>query len=82
MDDSANRKAYGHELTAEDILYNGKAHNNEVVSPFVRELDKDAPPAAKRASVVDVGSGTAVPVVTLPLPAPLLFAPKLARQAS
>ena len=47
IDDSANRKAYGHDLTAEDILYNGKARMNEVVMPFVRELDKDAP-AAKR----------------------------------
>jgi lipid-binding SYLF domain-containing protein len=47
IDESANRKAYGKELTAEDILYNGRARMTDVVMPFVRELDRVAP-AAKR----------------------------------
>jgi lipid-binding SYLF domain-containing protein len=47
LDDSANRKTYGKELTAEDILYNGKARMNATVMPFIQELDKDAPPAKR-----------------------------------
>lgn len=48
INDSANARVYGKEFTAEDILY-GKARMNDVVAPFVRELDKDAP-AGKRAT--------------------------------
>jgi lipid-binding SYLF domain-containing protein len=44
IDDSANQRVYGKEITAEDILYNGKARMNAAVAPFVRELDKDAAP--------------------------------------
>jgi len=47
INDSANARVYGKEITAEDILYNGKARMNDVVAPFIRELDKDAP-AGKR----------------------------------
>jgi len=47
IDDSANRKTYGKEISAEDILYNGKARMNDIVAPFIRQLDKAAP-AAKR----------------------------------
>ena len=43
IDDSANRKVYGKEITPEDILYNGKVRMNDVVMSFVRELDKIAP---------------------------------------
>jgi lipid-binding SYLF domain-containing protein len=43
IDDSANRKTYGKEMSAQDILYNGKARMNDIVAPFVRQLDKDAP---------------------------------------
>jgi len=43
IDDSANAKAYGKDMTAQDILYDGKARMNTVVSPFVRTLEKYAP---------------------------------------
>src|SRR5438552_13498829 len=39
IDDSANKKAYGTELSAEDIMYHGKARVNDVVAPFVRTLE-------------------------------------------
>jgi lipid-binding SYLF domain-containing protein len=41
INDSANARVYGKEITAEDILYNGKARMNDVVAPFIRELEKD-----------------------------------------
>jgi lipid-binding SYLF domain-containing protein len=44
IDDSDNAKAYGKELSAQDILYGGKAPMNAVVAPFVHTLDKYAPP--------------------------------------
>ncbi len=47
IDDSANKKAYGKELSAEDILYNGKAAVNDVVAQFIRTLEKYSP-ARKR----------------------------------
>ena len=47
VDESANQGIYGKELTAEDILYNGKARMSEVVMPFVRTLDRVAPPAKR-----------------------------------
>jgi lipid-binding SYLF domain-containing protein len=43
IDDSANRAVYGRDLTAQDIMLNGKAHINDVVAPFVRALDKYSP---------------------------------------
>ena len=46
INDSANSRVYGKEMTAQDILH-GKARMNDIVAPFVRELDKVAP-AAKR----------------------------------
>jgi len=49
IDDSANKAAYGREMTPEDILYNGRARMNDVVAPFVRALDRVAP-AQKRLS--------------------------------
>jgi lipid-binding SYLF domain-containing protein len=47
INDSANKDAYGKELSAEDILYHGKATVNDVVAPFVRTLEKYSP-ARKR----------------------------------
>jgi lipid-binding SYLF domain-containing protein len=47
IDESANKKAYGKDITADDILYHGKAQMNDIVSPFVRELDKDASPSKR-----------------------------------
>jgi lipid-binding SYLF domain-containing protein len=47
IDDSANAKAYGKDMSAEDILYHGRARMNNAVSPFVRTLEKYAP-ARKR----------------------------------
>ncbi len=47
INDSANKNAYGIELSAEDILYNGKVAVNDVVAPFVRALEKYSP-ARKR----------------------------------
>src|SRR5215831_6495128 len=44
IDDSADRKAYGKDLTAQDILLDGKAPINSDVAPFVRVLDKYSPP--------------------------------------
>jgi lipid-binding SYLF domain-containing protein len=49
INDSANEKVYGKGLTAEEILYRGKARMNDVVSPFVRALEKYSP-AHKRIS--------------------------------
>lgn len=47
IDDSANHDVYAKELTAEDILYHGKARMNDIVAPFVRALEKYSP-APKR----------------------------------
>jgi len=47
INDSANHNVYGKEISAEDILYNGKARINPVVAPFVRTLEKYSP-ARKR----------------------------------
>ena len=47
IDDSANKKAYAKEVSAEDILYHGKVAANDVVGPFVRTLEKYSP-ARKR----------------------------------
>jgi lipid-binding SYLF domain-containing protein len=47
IDESANRKVYGKDFTAQDILLDGKARINSDVAPFVRVLDKYSP-ARKR----------------------------------
>jgi lipid-binding SYLF domain-containing protein len=44
IDDSANRNVYGRDLTAQDILIDGRARINSDVAPFVRVLDKYSPP--------------------------------------
>jgi len=47
IDDPANRKVYGKDFTAQDILLDGKARINSDVAPFVRVLEKYSP-ARKR----------------------------------
>jgi lipid-binding SYLF domain-containing protein len=44
MDDSANRKIYGNNVTGEDILLSKAVRTNKVVQPFVAELQKVSPP--------------------------------------
>jgi lipid-binding SYLF domain-containing protein len=44
IDESANRKAYGKDLTAQEILLDGRAPVNANVAPFVRVLEKYSPP--------------------------------------
>src|SRR5215467_555068 len=44
MDDSANRKIYGNNATGEDILLGKGVRTNNVVQPFVAELQKVSPP--------------------------------------
>jgi lipid-binding SYLF domain-containing protein len=48
-DDTSNWRTYGKEMTAQDILDNGKARMNDTVMPFVQMLDRVAPPS-KRAT--------------------------------
>jgi lipid-binding SYLF domain-containing protein len=43
IDDSANAKAYGRKVSAEDILLNNKVKVNSVVAPFVQALEKYSP---------------------------------------
>jgi len=44
MDDNANRKIYGKDVTGEDILLGKVVRTNSVVQPFVAELQKVSPP--------------------------------------
>jgi len=44
IDDSANRKIYGNSVTGEDILLGKEVRTNNVVEPFVAELQKVSPP--------------------------------------
>jgi lipid-binding SYLF domain-containing protein len=44
MDDHANRKIYGKDVTGEDILLGNAVRTNNVVQPFVAELQKVSPP--------------------------------------
>ena len=44
IDNDANRKVYGKEILAQDILVNGRARVNDVVAPFMRALEKYSPP--------------------------------------
>src|SRR6185503_2981434 len=48
IDDSGNRAVYGREISAQDILLNGRAQSNDIVAPFMRALEKYSP--AKRAT--------------------------------
>jgi lipid-binding SYLF domain-containing protein len=51
IDDSANWKVYGKELTAEQILLGNQVRTNSTVDPFVKTLQKVSPPhvhAAKK----------------------------------
>jgi lipid-binding SYLF domain-containing protein len=44
MDDNANRKIYGNNVTGEDILVGKAVRTNKVVQPFVAELQIVSPP--------------------------------------
>jgi lipid-binding SYLF domain-containing protein len=44
IDDSANRKVYGKELTGEQILLGKEVRTNPTVAPFVAALQKFSPP--------------------------------------
>jgi hypothetical protein len=44
MDDNANRKIYGKDVTGDDILLGKAVITNDVVQPFVAELQKVSPP--------------------------------------
>jgi lipid-binding SYLF domain-containing protein len=44
IDDHANRKIYGKDVTGEDILLGKAVRTNTVVEPFVAELQKVSPP--------------------------------------
>jgi len=44
MDDNANRKIYGNNVTGEDILLGKAVRPNKVVQPFAAELQKVSPP--------------------------------------
>src|SRR5215831_19381610 len=44
IDDSANRKIYGNNVTGEDILLGKPERTNKVVQPFVAELQMVSPP--------------------------------------
>jgi lipid-binding SYLF domain-containing protein len=44
MDDKANRKIYGTDVTGENILLGKAGPTNSVVQPFVAELQKVSPP--------------------------------------
>ena len=44
MDDNANRKIYGEDVTGGDILLGKAVRTNSVVQPFVAELQKVSPP--------------------------------------
>jgi len=52
MDDSANRKVYGKEVTGEQILLGKAVRSNPTVEPFMKTLQKVSPPHvhAKKAS--------------------------------
>src|SRR6516162_4779632 len=44
MDDSANRKIYGQEVTGEQILLGTSVKSNPTVEPFLKELQTVSPP--------------------------------------
>jgi lipid-binding SYLF domain-containing protein len=43
INDSANSNVYGNDISAQDILLNGKVPSNATVAPFIRVLEKYAP---------------------------------------
>ena len=43
IDESANRAAYGREVSAQDILLNGAVRKNDIVMPYVSALEKYSP---------------------------------------
>jgi lipid-binding SYLF domain-containing protein len=43
IDDSANKKVYGKEVTGHDILEGNAVHVNAAVAPFVNALEKYTP---------------------------------------
>ncbi len=43
IDDDANRKVYGAQLSGQDILLNGRAKPNRIVEPFLEALRKEVP---------------------------------------
>jgi len=43
IDDSANKKVYGKEVTGEDILMGRRVQVNDAVAPFVQALEKYSP---------------------------------------
>lgn len=44
MDDSANQKTYGTNVTAKDILLDNAVQANNAVQPFIEELQRVSPP--------------------------------------
>src|SRR5215468_3713972 len=44
IDDTANRRVYGKEVTAEQILLGNNVRSNPTVDPFLTTLDKVSPP--------------------------------------
>jgi lipid-binding SYLF domain-containing protein len=44
IDDSANRKVYGKEVTGEHILLDNRVNSNATVQPFLASLQKVSPP--------------------------------------
>jgi len=44
IDDTANRRVYGKEVTGEQILLGKTVHSNPTVEPFLKELQKISPP--------------------------------------
>jgi hypothetical protein len=52
MDDSANRKIYGQEVTGEQILLGTSVKSNPTVEPFLKELHKVSPPHVHEKKVI------------------------------
>ena len=48
MDDSANRAAYGKEVSGHEILMTRDVHKNDVVMPFIKVLEQYAPATAHK----------------------------------
>jgi lipid-binding SYLF domain-containing protein len=44
IDDSANRRVYGKDVTGEQILLARAVRTNAIVEPFVKTLEKVSPP--------------------------------------
>jgi lipid-binding SYLF domain-containing protein len=48
IDEAANWRVYGKDMTAEDILVNGKARVNDIVAPFLHAVERYTTSAGKR----------------------------------